>query len=132
MDAVKRVKALEGFKKDPACASLVVAFKRVSNILKGATITTDKVDESLFSLPEEASLYNTEKEIAPKIEGYWQKGDYEAVFSTLASIKGDIDAFFDKVMVMAEDEGVRNNRLSLLSSLRGLYWRIADLSRLTV
>ena len=132
VDAVKRVRALEGFKKNPACASLVIAFKRVSNILKGATITTDKVDESLFSLPEEASLYNTEKEIAPKIEGYWQKGDYEAVFSTLASIKGDIDAFFDKVMVMAEDEGVRNNRLSLLSSLRGLYWRIADLSRLTV
>ncbi len=131
VDAVKRVRSLEGFKKNPACASLVVAFKRVSNILKGASVT-DKIDESLFSLPEESSLYNTEKEIAPKIEGYWKKGDYEAVFSALAAIKGDIDAFFDKVMVMAEDERVRKNRLSLLSKLRDLYWRIADLSRLAV
>lgn len=131
VDAVKRVRSLEGFKKNPACASLVVAFKRVSNILKGVSVT-DKVDESLFSSPEESSLYNTEKEIAPKIEGYWKNGDYEAVFSALASIKGDIDAFFDKVMVMAEDERVRKNRLSLLSKLRDMYWRIADLSRLAV
>ncbi|MBI2412020.1 MAG: glycine--tRNA ligase subunit beta [Deltaproteobacteria bacterium] len=131
VDAVKRVRSLEGFKKNPACASLVVASKRVLNILKGVSIT-DKVDESLFSFPEEAGLYKTENEIAPRIEEYWKKGDYEAVFSTLASIKGDIDAFFDKVMVMAEDERVRKNRLSLLSKLRDLYWRIADLSRLAV
>lgn len=132
VDAVKRIKALEGFKKDPACARLVVAFKRVSNILKGAEFGDNAPDASLLKEPQEKELYETWKKIAPVIEGNWKKGDYEAAFSTLASIKDTIDAFFDKVMVMAEDMNVRQNRLLLLGAVRGLYFRIADLSRLVV
>ncbi len=132
VDAVKRVKALEGFKKHPACGSLVIAFKRVSNILKGAGPMYKGPDESLFKEKEEKELYEASSRVAPVIEDYWKNGDYEKVFETLASIKDRIDAFFDKVMVMVPDEKIKENRLALLSSVRDLYFRIADLSRLTV
>ncbi|MBI1912417.1 MAG: glycine--tRNA ligase subunit beta [Deltaproteobacteria bacterium] len=132
VDAVNRVKALEGFKKHPACPSLVTAFKRVSNILKGADFEGKRPQEALFKEAEEAALYKVSSEIAPLIEGYWAKGDYEKVFETLASIKDKIDAFFDKVMVMAEDADIRQNRLILLDSIRSLYFKIADLSKLVV
>ncbi|MDO8426198.1 MAG: glycine--tRNA ligase subunit beta, partial [Deltaproteobacteria bacterium] len=131
VDAVKRVKALEGFKKHPACGSLVIAFKRVSNILKGAGPVDKSPDKSLFKEKEERELYEASSEIAPVIEDCWKRGDYEKAFETLASIKDKIDAFFDKVMVMVPDEKIKVNRLALLSSVRSLYFRIADLSRLT-
>lgn len=131
VDAVKRMKALEGFKKHPACGSLVVAFKRVSNILKGTEVS-GAPDASLFSEPEEKKLYEASGRIAPIIEGHAKTGDYEKAFEGLASIKEQIDAFFDKVLVMAKDEAVKTNRLALLASVRGLYFRMADLSKLTV
>ncbi|MEK7829218.1 MAG: DALR anticodon-binding domain-containing protein, partial [Deltaproteobacteria bacterium] len=59
-------------------------------------------------------------------------GDYEKVFETLASLKSTIDTFFDKVMVMVEDEKIRRNRLALLNMVRGLYYQIADISKLAV
>jgi len=61
-----------------------------------------------------------------------RKGDYEAAFEALAAIKDRIDAFFDKVMVMADDAAIRENRLRLLNSVRSLYFEIADLSKLMV
>lgn len=132
VDAIKRVKALEGFKKNPSCPRLVVAFKRVSNILKGMELGDKQPDTKLFTEPQEKALYEVSSKIAPKIDAYWKKGEYESVFETLASIKDDIDAFFDKVMVMAEDEKIKENRLALLNSVRNLYFRIADLSKLSV
>ncbi|MEE9445156.1 MAG: DALR anticodon-binding domain-containing protein, partial [Cocleimonas sp.] len=57
-------------------------------------------------------------------------GDYSSALTSLASLKGDVDAFFDGVMVMADDEALKNNRLALLSQLRNLFLNIADLSRL--
>jgi glycyl-tRNA synthetase beta chain len=131
VDAVKRMKALEGFKKHPACTSLVVAFKRVSNILKGMEIP-GAPDTSLFLEPEEKELYEASRGIAPIIEAHAKAGDYEKAFEELASIKELIDTFFDKVLVMAKDEAIKANRLALLASIRGLYFRMADLSKLTV
>jgi glycyl-tRNA synthetase beta chain len=130
VDSVKRVRALEGFKKHPDCASLVVAFKRVSNILKGFEEGGRKPDPTLFEDPHEKALFEAGEKIAPVIRNHWQAGDYEKVFTTLASVKETVDKFFDEVMVMAEDESLRTNRLLLLSNLRGLYYQIADLSKL--
>lgn len=132
VDSVKRIKALEGFKKHPACASLVVAFKRVSNILKGVELKEERPDEKLFADPHEKALFDLSEKIAPQIKTHWQHGDYEKVFTTLASIKETIDTFFDKVMVMVEDEKLKRNRLILLNTVRGLYYQIADLSKLMV
>ena len=131
-DAVKRVVALEKFKKNPACPSLVTAFKRVSNILKGQEITGDAPLEEYFSDPHEKALWRVSEDIAPIIEENRLKGDYEKAFSTLAGIKDVIDKFFDKVLVMTDDEGLRRNRLALLSCVRGLYCQIADISKLVV
>lgn len=130
-DAVKRVKALEGFKEHPARPSLVTAFKRVSNILKKTTLPAKEPDPGLFTDKGEKSLWKTSSEIAPVIDEHWKKGDYEKVFEVLASIKDSIDEFFDETMVMVDDDQTRTNRLLLLSYVRNLYYKIADLSRLS-
>ncbi len=133
VDAVKRIRALESFKQHPACESLVTAFKRVSNILKGFSQNTAAgPDTSLFSDPQEGELYEAGLSIAPVIDAHWKAGEYEKAFEALASIREQIDAFFDKVLVMAKDEAVKNNRLALLSTVRDLYFRMADLSKLAV
>ncbi|MBI3398034.1 MAG: glycine--tRNA ligase subunit beta [Deltaproteobacteria bacterium] len=128
-DAVKRVKALEEFKKNPACNALVVAFKRVSNILKGGDLKNERPDAALFEDVNEKALFETAERIAPEIEQYGKEGNYEKLFETLASLKGTIDTFFDKVMVMVDDEKIRRNRLVLLNMIRNLYYQIADMSR---
>lgn len=132
LDSVKRIKALEGFKKNPNCPGLVTAFKRVSNILKGFEAGAAAPQPAIFIDDEEKALYNACLEIGPVMDAFWKKGEYESVLETLSSIKGRIDSFFDKVMVMAEDENVRRNRLLLLNAVRGLYFRLADLSKLSV
>lgn len=131
-DAIKRIKALEGFKSNPDCARLVTAFKRVSNILKNVEPAQGAPDAALFKEPQEAELWKARSEVAPVMEEKRRKGDYEAAFEALASIKDRIDAFFDKVMVMAEDAAIKENRLKLLNSVRALYFEIADLSKLMV
>ena len=65
-----------------------------------------------------------------KVEPLLNSGDYTAALTELAALHEPVDAFFDNVMVMADDAAVRNNRLALLDSLRTLFLRIADLSRL--
>jgi glycyl-tRNA synthetase beta chain len=130
VDAIKRIKALEEFKANPDCQRLVVAFKRVSNILKGVEPGAAQPDAALLVEPQEKALFEASRTLAPKMKALRETGDYQLSFETLASIKDIIDAFFDKVMVMAEDRKVRENRLALLNSIRDLYFRIADLSRL--
>lgn len=132
VDTVKRVKALEGFKKDMAYPSLVIAFKRVSNILKGFEFKDERPDPLLLEDPAEKGLFNVAERIAPEMERCCGDGNYEKAFEGLTSLKGPIDTFFDKVMVIAEDEKVRRNRLLLLNYIRNLYRRIADLSKLII
>ncbi|MFQ5900603.1 MAG: glycine--tRNA ligase subunit beta [Thermodesulfobacteriota bacterium] len=131
-DAVKRVKALESFKKKPVCQALAIAFKRVSNILKGYECTNKTPDIYLFEEPVEERLYDMAKRIGPDVDTHWKNGSYEKIFETLASLKITVDGFFDDVMVMVDDERLKNNRLLLLSNVRGLYSRIADISKLVV
>lgn len=130
-DAVKRINAIEAFKKHPDCPRLAIAFKRVSNILKGAGDVAVKPDASLFSDPFEKALHAASSKIEPVINGHLLRGDYAKIFETLASIKEEIDAFFDKVMVMTDDNKVKANRLALVNFVRLLYFQIADLSKLS-
>lgn len=129
-DIVLRVVAIEGFKADPACARLAAAFKRVTNILKGVEPSAKGPDAALFQDDAERSLFEAGQRIAPLIEGYRKTGNYSAVFAALASIKDEVDRFFDKVLVMADDDAIRTNRFALLVFVRNLYFKTADLSRL--
>ena len=88
VDAVKRIKALEEFKANPDCQRLVVAFKRVSNILKGIDPGANGPDASLFAEAQEKALFEASRTIAPKMKALREKGDYKLAFETLASIKG--------------------------------------------
>jgi len=128
-DAAERVSALEKFKKHPACKSLVIASKRVSNILKGIQLKGEP-DETLFTDENEKALWKVSKAIEPGIKKHRENGDYEKAFTSLASIKDVIDKFFDKVMVMVDDEKTRENRLMLLAFVSRLYAGMADLSKL--
>lgn len=132
VDAIKRIRALEGFRAHPSCKSLAVAFKRVSNILKGFDCSGKEVDEALFTCAEEKSLHEASSALAPVIREHCERGEYEKAFEELAGMKETVDTFFDEVMVMVDDEALRTNRLVLLSGLRDLYFRIADISKLVV
>jgi glycyl-tRNA synthetase beta chain len=131
-DAIKRIIAIEAFKKHPDCQRLSIAFKRVSNILKVEGMKAPmRPNDALFSDQFEKALYLASSEIKPLIDNYRGQGEYLKVFEKLALIKEEIDEFFDKVMVMADDETIRANRLALLNFVRELYFQIADLSKLS-
>ncbi|HIO97649.1 MAG TPA: glycine--tRNA ligase subunit beta, partial [Leucothrix sp.] len=131
LDFDHRVKAVAEFKALPQAESLAAANKRISNILKKVEgKISDTVDESLFQEPQEKALYQSVQAQQQKVEPLFAKGDYSSALTSLAGLKDDVDAFFDGVMVMADNEDLKNNRLALLSQLRNLFLNIADLSRL--
>ena len=131
LDFDHRVKAVAEFKTLPEAESLAAANKRISNILKKVEGgIADSVDESLLEESAEKALYQTVKSQQEKVKPLFASGDYSSALTSLASLRDDVDAFFDGVMVMADDEKLKNNRLALLNQLRNLFLNIADLSRL--
>lgn len=131
LDFDQRLKAVAEFKALPEAESLAAANKRISNILKKVEgETPDTVDESLFVEPQEIALYQAIFAQQEKLAPLFANGNYSSALTSLASLRDDVDTFFDKVMVMADDEALKNNRLALLSQLRNLFLNIADLSRL--
>ena len=131
LDFDQRLKAVADFNALPEAESLAAANKRIGNILK--KIEGDiavSVDESLFKEAQEKALYDTLKKQQERVEPLFAVGDYSSALKSLAGLRDDVDAFFDGVMVMADDEAIKNNRLALLSQLRNLFLNIADLSRL--
>jgi len=131
LDFDHRVKAVADFKAMPEAESLAAANKRISNILKKVDgDIPEAVDESIFEESAEKALYQSVKTQQEKVAPLFANGDYSSALKSLASLRDDVDTFFDGVMVMADDEGLKNNRLALLSQLRSLFLNIADLSRL--
>jgi glycyl-tRNA synthetase beta chain len=133
-DFDRRVRAVNYFLSLPEAESLTAANKRISNILrqaeeKGYTVK-DKIDESKLSETAERALADQISSITQQVTTLFDKRDYEKALSKLAGLREAVDTFFDDVMVMAEDEALRNNRLALLNQLRGLFLRVADLSHL--
>ena len=131
LDFDHRVKAVAEFKALAEAGSLAAANKRISNILKKVDgKIAETVDESLFEESAEKTLYQAVKAQQEKVTPLFAKGDYSSALTSLASLRDDVDSFFDGVMVMADDEALKNNRLALLNQLRNLFLNIADLSRL--
>jgi glycyl-tRNA synthetase beta chain len=130
-DFMARARAVQRFADDPAVASLIAANKRASNLLKQSEITTfdDVNSESLYE-DEERQLFDAILETEVRLGGLLEDGDYPACLTELAGLREPVDRFFDKVMVMTDDEAVRRNRLALLDALRRQFAQIADVARL--
>jgi len=131
LDFDKRIKAVTAFRKLAEAESLAAANKRVANILKKSTAdSAASVDESLLSEEAEKILYQSLTTLSRTVEPMFDSGDYETALSELSSLRDPVDAFFDSVMVMADDDAVKNNRIALLNTMNLLFLRAADLSRL--
>jgi len=131
LDFDKRIKAVTAFRALPEAESLAAANKRVGNILKKSeTGINAAVNESLFEEDAEKTLFNKLSSLSDDVEALFDAGDYEQALRSLSSLREPVDAFFDSVMVMADDEAIKNNRISLLAQMNALFMRAADLSRL--
>jgi len=132
----RRLAAVRAFAAMPEAASLAAANKRVGNILRksdggeDATLTAPAVDAARLVEPAERELHAALGAVAPRAERAFDAGDLAGSLRELAALKAPVDAFFDKVMVNAEDPALRNNRLALLALLYRAMNRVADLSRL--
>ena len=105
--------------------------RRVANILaKQDGDISDAVDASLLQEEAEIALYKALESVKAEVESGVESSDYNAVLSALATLRDAVDSFFDNVMVMADDDAVRNNRLALLSVLRQQFLKAADISLL--
>jgi len=112
-------------------AALAAANKRVQNLLKKADAELGAVNESLLQQDEEKALYAAAQGLQPKISAAVAEGNFQTALSELASVKPQVDAFFDGVMVMAEDAAVKQNRLNLLNRLAEQMNAVADIALLS-
>lgn len=132
-DVQKRLEAVRAFAALPEAQALAAANKRVSNILKKAEGDIQaQVNEALLVEQAEKDLYAALQSVAPKAQQQFESGDYKASLQTLAALRAPVDAFFEHVMVNAEDAALKANRLGLLATLHGAMNRVADLAKLAV
>lgn len=132
MDFDDRVRAVQHFKSLEACNALAAANKRVSNILakSGETFSDTTTDSSLFESTFENMLDDAINEQATAIEPLIAVGQYKDALTSLATLRQVTDEFFDNVMVMSDNDSVKQNRLKLLTRLQGLFLKTADISLL--
>jgi len=125
LNHIQVAQLLTTFADSEAGQAVAAANKRIANILKKAGDVASDVDEGLFAEDAEKALFAA---LTTAESGFPDTPD--AQLNVLAGLREPVDAFFDGVMVMADDEAVKNNRLALLARLRGLFLRLADVSRL--
>ncbi len=126
-----RVRALEALKAKADFGALAGTFKRVGNIIRKAGVTDSApVTEALFQEKSESGLYQACREAAHQINDHLSRKDFDGALLKVAALKGPVDAFFDDVMVMAEDPALRGNRLALLGFVAGLFTGFADFSKI--
>ncbi|RLA91163.1 MAG: glycine--tRNA ligase subunit beta [Deltaproteobacteria bacterium] len=129
-DALLRVEALNRMRKREEFLPLAIAFKRVMNILKERALV--EVNPELFEESQEKKLFSSIQHIKEKFNNLINESKYDDALFLLASLKEDIDQFFDHVLVMADDKRIRENRLALLDGVASLFTRIADFSKISV
>ncbi|QYF99708.1 MULTISPECIES: glycine--tRNA ligase subunit beta [Massilia] len=132
-DVVQRLEAVQAFAALPEAASLAAANKRITNILKKNEEAMPKdaaVDPALLQDQAEKDLAAAVARVQPDVDAAFAAGDFAGTLKTLAQLRDQVDAFFNDVMVMADDVKLRNNRLALLASLHGMMNRVADISKL--
>jgi glycyl-tRNA synthetase beta chain len=131
LDFDARIQAVAAFRALPEADSLAAANKRIGNILRKATESLPELpDPALFSDPAETALHDIAAHLVEDTRELIQAGSYEAALRRLASLRDDVDRFFDDVMVNVDDEAVRRNRLSLVRQVRNLFLSVADISSL--
>lgn len=130
IDARARVAALSAFRGEDEFASFITAFKRVANIIPEEFSGT--LDGSLLREQAEKDLHAHYLDVKDDVFGMIAKGEYGKALKNIAAIRPYVDKFFDEVMVMDKDILVRNNRLTLLGLLAGMFFHVADLKRIVV
>ena len=130
-DCNRRVQALHQFQSHEAAAALAAANKRISNILKKqALVEIPEVDISLLVEKAELQLSEHILMLRLKADSLFKEGNYLEGLEELAELRPTVDGFFDDVMVMVDDEAVKNNRLALLNQLLQCFRQVADFSRI--
>jgi len=129
-DILDRLDAVKAFAALPEAISLAAANKRITNILKKNEAPHSEVQSALLVEPAEQRLYGAMVEARQAVDQAFAKGDFASTLKALAALRVDVDAFFNDVMVMAEDAALRANRLALLQALHAMMNRVADISRL--
>lgn len=131
LDFHHRIEAVRDFAALPEADSLAAANKRIANILRKVDGERPvDVDDTLFVEQEEHTLMTQVAQLTSEVTPLFEAGRYQAALYALAQLKEPVDQYFDKVMVMADDPAIRNNRIALLGRLQGLFMHAADLSRL--
>jgi glycyl-tRNA synthetase beta chain len=129
-DVAKRLTAVRAFAALPESPALAAANKRIGNVLKKAGEVDAHVNTALFKEDAEQALYAVMQKLLPESEAQFNAGDYTASLQTLATLRSPVDAFFDDVMVNAEEMDLRLNRQGMLKKLHEAMNRVADLSAL--
>jgi len=133
VDAQKRLVALKAIRKTKNFEPLAVSFKRIRKILEKANVApgdSRHVNPELFENPAERALHSAIRDAASKVQTQKRAGKYQEALETIAGLRKTVDHFFDGVMVMAENEAVRSNRLALLAELLREFTTVADFSEL--
>jgi glycyl-tRNA synthetase beta chain len=138
-EVLKRAKALMNLKAKPDFEPLAVAFKRVVNIIKKARrqgdIAPDErqagIDSNIFEESCEQVLHDAFQKVKQDVSGDLERGDFDRALLTVATLREPVDGFFDGVMVLTEDEGLKQNRLALLGEIADLFAIFADFSKIS-
>ena len=131
IDAQRRLEALKSVRKSKNFEPLAVSFKRIRKIVEKANLKNiSTVDADLFENDAERELFNSGREAAARVQTEKRSGHYDRALDQIAGLRKSVDRFFEEVMVMAENESVRNNRLALLSELLREFTTIADFSEI--
>jgi glycyl-tRNA synthetase beta chain len=133
LDIDQRLNAVVSFVAHDAAESLAAANKRIANILRQADYVSDEEpDVALFDAAAEKSLFGSLRAARGDLAALLPQRRYAEALTRLAELRQPVDSFFDDVMVMAEDDAVRRNRLALLAQLRAQFLDVADISRLSI
>ena len=133
LDFDLRIRAVMEFNRLPEAESLSSANKRISNILKQTDIDHNaSIDKTLFSESAERDLFENTVRLEKKVDKLVNNSEYRDALKLLSGLQTPIDAFFDNVLVMDEDNKIRKNRIALLKSVSDLFMGIADVSKLSI
>lgn len=125
-----RAKALAAFRETGGFRSLLAAYNRVYNLAKKAEAR--EIKPELFVEPEETELFTAYKQTQKRVEAHYADGKFADALTEMTALQEPIDRFFARIMVMVDDETVRNNRLALLSAIAALMSRVGDLSKIVI
>ena len=129
-DIVERLDAVKNFAALPQAQSLASANKRITNILKKTDTVLGEINPTLLVEGAEQRLFGAMTDTRSEVDQAFAAGDFSGTLKALAALRDEVDAFFNEVMVMADDVSLRTNRLALLSTLHSMMNRVADISKL--